>query len=248
MGSTKETENYKSVYTMGVVATLFVLCGIILDIIIGSRVTGGDITLLPQTAIERFSQFNDNWMLGLYSLDLLNVIIQLVTIPSIFAIYMAHKRTDNGFALFAFILVLMGTTIFIASNVALPMLELSHKYNSAVTDAHRSMLAAAGESLLIKGEHGSLGVFIGFVLPTFASVLMSYVMLKGQIFSKANSYIGFTGNILLLLYLVLVTFFPATEKLAIIIAMPGGLLVMAWMVMYMIKLFKLRLISDIRRT
>jgi hypothetical protein len=36
------------------------------------------VAALPQTAIERFSQFKDNWFLGLYNLDLLNIINQIV--------------------------------------------------------------------------------------------------------------------------------------------------------------------------
>lgn len=234
---------FKSIYLIGAITTIIVLCGIVLDMIVGT-ITGGDISSLPQTAIDRFNQFNNNWILGLYNLDLLNVIIQIITIPSIFAIYIAHKRTDNGYALLALILFLIGATIFITGNTALPMFELSKKYFSAISDAQKNLIAAAGESMLAKGAHGSLGVFIGFALPTFSSILISHVMIKGQIFTKATSYIGFVGNILLLLYIVMVTFYPATEKVALMIAMPGGLLAMAWMIMYMIKLFKLRLIGN----
>lgn len=238
------SKQLNSIYLIGAIATIIVLCGIVLDMIVGSIVTGGDISSLPQTAIDRFNQLNNSWILGLYNLDLLNVIIQIITIPSIFAIYIAHKRTDNGYALLALILFLIGATIFITGNTALPMFELSKKYFSAISDAQKNLIAAAGESMLVKGAHGSLGVFIGFALPTFSSILISHVMIKGQIFGKANSYIGFVGNILLLLYIVMVTFYPATEKVALMIAMPGGILVSTWMMMYMIKLFNLRLIGN----
>jgi hypothetical protein len=36
-----------------------------------------------------------------------------------------------------------------------------------------------------------------------------------------------------------VTFIPEVEKLALAFAMPAGLLVMAWMILFTIKLFKL---------
>lgn len=231
---------FRSIYLIGAITTIIVLCGIVLDMVVGSM-TGGDISSLPQTAIDRFIQFNDNWVLGLYNLDLLNVINQIILIPSIFAIYIAHKRTDNGFALFALILFLIGTTIFITSNTSLTMFDLSKKYFSTISDVQKNLIAAAGESMLAKGAHGSLGVFIGFALPTFANILMSHVMIQGKIFTKATSYIGFVGNILMLLYIILVTFYPVVEKVALMIAMPGGLLVMAWMIMFMIKLLKLRL-------
>ena len=101
------------------------------------------------------------------------------------------------------------------------------------------LLAAAGEAMLAKGSHGSLGVFIGFALPTFANVLMSCVMLNGKVFSRATSYIGIIGNTLMVIYIIMVTFLPAVEKMALVFAMPAGLLVMAWMIMFTIKLFKL---------
>ena len=101
------------------------------------------------------------------------------------------------------------------------------------------LLSAAGEAMLAKGSHGSFGVFIGFILPTFANVLMSCVMLNGKIFSRVISYTGIVGNSLMVIYIIMVTLMPAVEKMALIFAMPAGLLVMAWMIMFTIKLLKL---------
>ena len=101
------------------------------------------------------------------------------------------------------------------------------------------LLSAAGEAMLAKGSHGSPGVFIGFALPTLANVLMSCVMLNGRIFSRATSYIGIIGNSLMVVYIVMVTFMPVVEKMALVSAMPAGLLLIAWMVMFTIRLFRL---------
>lgn len=231
-------ESFKNIYKTGAITTIIVLCGIILDMVVGT-LTGGDVAALPQTAIERFKQFNDNQLLGLYNLDLLNIINQIIFIPSIFAIYAAHRKASNPPALLSLILFLVGTTIFVAGNTALTMLELSHKYYNSGSDEQRMLLAAAGEAMLAKGAHGSLGVFIGFAMIPFANALMSGVMLSGKIFSRANSYIGLIGNSLMVIYVVLVTFIPDVEQLALVFAMPAGLLVMAWMILFTIKLFKL---------
>ena len=202
-------------------------------------VTGGNVAALPQTAIERYSQFNDNWLLGLYNLDLLNIVNQIILIPSIFALYVAHRNTRNVSALLSLILFLVGTTIFVTGNTSLTMLDLSQKYFAASSEEQRMLLAAAGEAMLAKGAHGSLGVFIGFALPTFANFLMSLVMIKGKVFSRATSYTGVVGNLLMVLYLILVTFFPAVEKMALVFALPGGVLLMVWMVMFTVRLLKL---------
>jgi hypothetical protein len=68
---------------------------------------------------------------------------------------------------------------------------------------------------------------------------MSIVMLQGKIFSKVNAYLGIIGNALMLVYVVSVTFVPSVKETAVVFAMPGGLLLIAWMVMFTIRLFKL---------
>lgn len=231
-------KQWKNIYKIGAVTTIIVLCGIILDMIVGS-VTGGNVAELPQTAIERFNQFKENGLLGLYNMDLLNIVNQIVLIPSIFALYAAHRNTKNPLALLSLIIFLVGTTIFVTSNTALTMLDLSHKYFDADSDEQRLLYAAAGEAMLTKGAHGSLGVFIGFVLPTLAIALMSGVMLSAKIFSRLTSYFGLIGNSLMVIYLILVTFNPEVEKSALLFVMPAGLMAMAWMIMFTIKLFKL---------
>lgn len=231
-------KQWKNVYLTGGITTIIVLCGILLDMIVGS-VTGGSIDALPQTAVERFSQFRENRLLGLYNLDLLNVINQLIMIPSVFALYAVHRKSVNANALLAMILFLTGTTLYAAGNTALTMLDLSKEYYAADTDLQKNLIAAAGEAMLIKGRHGGLGVFFGFALPTFGNILMSWVMFKGNIFNKTTSVTGFVGNMLMLIYIILVTFIPSVEKLTLAFALPGGLLVMAWMILFTVKLFRL---------
>lgn len=228
----------KLIYKAGAISTIIVLCGIIIDMAAGT-LTGGNVAELPQTAVDRFNQFRENELLGLYNLDLLNVINQIILIPSIFALYAIHRETNKPSAALSLILFLVGTTIFIAGNTAMTMLDLSHKYFGANSDEQRMLLSAAGEAMLAKGSHGSLGVFMGFALPTFANVLMSCVMLTGRIFSRSTSYIGIIGNSLMVIYLVLITFIPGVDSMALIFAMPGGILVMIWMIMYTIRLFKI---------
>ncbi len=105
-------KKWRIIYRMGAIAAIIVLAGIILDMIVGT-VTGGNIAELPQTAIERFNQFHKNPLLGLYNLDLLNIINQLILIPSIFALYAVHRNTSKPSAGLALILFLVGTTIFV---------------------------------------------------------------------------------------------------------------------------------------
>lgn len=229
---------WKSIYVLGGVTTCIALAGILLDVIIGN-VTGGNLSALPQTAIERFVQLQDNTLLGLYNLDLLNIVNQLILIPAYFALYAAHRNVKNAYAALAFIIFLTGTIIFVATNTALPMLELSNKYFASTSETEKTLLAAAGEAMLARGAHGSLGVFIGFMLPNIAGIIMSVVMLTGKIFSKTTSWLGIAGSFFILVYIVMVTFASEAKNIATTIAMPGGLMAMVWMILFAVKLLKL---------
>lgn len=242
--SMADTEKqWKSVYRLGGIMTTIALIGILTDVIIGN-ITGGNLTALPQTAVERFAQFHEKKFLGLYNLDFLNILNQILLIPAYFALYAVHRAINKPHALLALLIFLFGSAIMVSNNAALPMLELSNKYFAATTESQKLLFAAAGESLLASGAHGSPGIFLGFFIPNIANLLISIVMLNGKIFSKLNSWIGIVGSILIMLYVILINFVPGVETMATAIAMPGGLLLMAWMIMYTIKLFRLQVISD----
>ena len=229
---------WRSICTMGGVFTILALIGIVLDVVIGS-ITGGNLSALPQTAVDRFAQFQMVPLLGLYNLDLLNIINQLLLIPTYFALYAAHRKTGSAYAQFALIIFLVGTSIFVTTNSALPMLELSNKYAGATTESQKILFASAGEAMLARGAHGSLGVFIGFLIPNIAGLIMSLAMLSGKVFNKITSYLGIIGSTFIMLYIVLVTFASGIKDMATVFAMPGGLLSTAWMILYAIQLFQL---------
>lgn len=231
-------KQWKSIYFLGGITTFIVLVGSFLDVAIGN-ITGGNLSAPPQTAIERFAQFHENKLLGLYNLDLLNIINQMILIPAFFALYAAHRHVNKAYSLLALTIFLFGSVILVANNTALPMYELSHKYFATTIESQKAFYAAAGEAMLVRGAHGSSGVFLGFFIPNIANLIMAIVMLQGGVFSKVNSWVGFIGSILIMLYVVLVNFVPGVETMATAFAMPGGLLLMVWMIMFAIRLFKL---------
>jgi hypothetical protein len=169
----------------------------------------------------------------------LNVINQIIIIPAYFAVFAALRKTNFPLALFALITCLIGATIFITTNTALPMLELSRKYAVESSDTQKMLLAAAGEAMLARGMHGSLGVFLGFLLPDVGGFLLAVAMLHGKVFNLATALSGIFGSVLMAIYFVLVTFVPSVKEMATAVAMPGGLLLMAWMVLFTIRLFQL---------
>lgn len=237
-GKVEPEKQWKRIYLLGGITTVIVLAGAFLDVAIGS-ITGGNLSALPQTATDRFAQFHNNAFMGFYNLDLLNITNQIILIPAFFALYAAHRNTGKAYGLLSLVIFLFGSVILVANNTALPMYELSHRYFATTIESRKALYAAAGEAMLARGAHGSPGVFIGFFIPNIANLIMAIVMLRGGVFSKVNAWVGIAGSILIMLYVVLVNFVPGIESMATAFAMPGGLLLMAWMIMFAIRLIKL---------
>ena len=208
------------------------------DIIFGS-LTSGNLTTLPQTAVERFAEFQGSMLMGLYHLDFLNAVNTLVMVPVTLALLFVHRKKGLLPAAFAASLSLIGTAVFLSANAALPMLELSGRYHAASDDAQRVVLAGAGEALLAKGAHGSLGAFPGFFLLTLATFSMAVVLLNGKVFTKRVAYLGILGNALLLVYLLLVTFVPSLQGIAVIMAAPGGIMALVWLLFVGMRLIRM---------
>jgi len=202
----------------------------LLDITIGS-LTGADPGVLPRTAVERFEELGSSSLLGLYHLDFLNALVQVVTIPIYVAVRAAHLGRGRATAGLATALFLVAAAVFLSTNAALPMLQLARGYEAASSPDARAALTAAGEALLARGAHGTLGALPAFSLTVVAGLTLSVAMLQGRVFLRAAGWTGLLGNLLLLAYLIVVTFVPGAGRSSIALAMPGGLLALAWMVL-----------------
>ncbi len=228
---------WRNIYLTGGSCTAVVILLTVLDIFIGSTV-GGDLSAIPSTAAGRFAQFQNSLWMGLYNLDFLNLVTTIIMIPVFFALGAALRRSRPGYAGLATAIYFIGAAVFAANNAALPMWELSQRFAAAPLELQAGLIGA-GEALITKGAHGSMGAFPGFFLLSVGTIIMSAAMLDGKVFSRATAITGLLGSILLLIYLILVTFVPHFKSMAMLVAAPGGLLALAWMIMFCLQLFKL---------
>jgi len=236
--ATVGTQDRRGILALGAAAAAVAVAGIVLDIVVGTA-TGSDLSALPRTAVERFEEFRRVPLLGLYHLDFLNALVQLVTIPVYVALLYAHPGRGRRAAALATGLFLVASAVFLTSNSALPMMELARRYASADSEPLRAALAAAGEGFLARGAHGSLGALPGFALVSLAGFTMAIAMHRGGVFPRWAAWAGLAGNALLLVYLVVVTLVPGAGRQAMALAMPGGLLALAWMVSMVVGLARL---------
>ncbi len=93
--------------------------------------------------------------------------------------------------------------------------------------------------MLSVGESHTPGTFVGFFFSELAGILISVVMLRSRIFNQAAAYFGIIGFSLLLVYDICASFVPALSASALIFAMAGGLLSMAWYILIARRLLQL---------
>lgn len=218
--------NIKWIYRIGGTAALLTVLVVFVEILV-TFLPGGSEPV--ETVIDWFTLLQNDWFMGLRNLGLLNIIMITLGIPMYFALYIAHRRVNKAFAALAMIISFIGVAAFFATNRAFSMLELSNLYTQATTDIQRSMTEAAGQAMLSVGRSHSPGTFVGFFLGGLAGILMSWVMLRGKIFSKVTALAGIIGFTLLLFYDVCASFIPSLSGVAMIWAVGGGLLNIAWL-------------------
>ncbi len=230
--------SWRGMYTTGCLFTLLVILGVLLDILLGST-TGVTQGAVNYAAENHFTELRDNPLRGLYHLDLLNMFIQLLLIPVFFALFAIMRKNSRGLAFLALVVFIIGCSIYVSGNPALSMYELSVKWKSTNNEVLRNIYLGAGEAILAKGAHGSPGAFMGVALSSLAGILMSLAMMKGRIFNRTTALVGLIANTLMLLYTFLVTTSSTSGTLALIFAIPGGLLLIAWMLLFMIRMYKI---------
>jgi hypothetical protein len=207
-------------------------------------VPGWETTTIPATIQNWFDQLQANPLLGLRNLDLLNIVISFIQIPMFLALFGVYRKESQAFAILALIVWLMGISLFISNNAALPMFDLSTRYSDISTEFQRAAIEGAGIALLARGAHGSIGSFMGFFLSSIGTLLFGLLMLRGKLFSRFAAWVGIVGITLLIIYTIGNTFVPNRGNEMLIIAMPGGILMIVWNILIAKKLFQL--VSDSR--
>jgi hypothetical protein len=232
--STEPTHaNWQGLYKIGgTTALLIVLVGL------GKIFISGDSTP-PKTVIDLFALLQINCFAGLRDLGFVNIIIIILGIPTFFALYAAHRQINRAYAALAMIISFIGVAVFLGTNRALPILALSNQYAVATTEAQRSMLAAAGQTLFAEGGSHTPGSFIGFGLIQMAGIAISVVMLQSKIFNKVTALAGIVGFCCTLVFEICASFVPTIFSAAVIFAVAGGLLYVTWHLLVAWRLFQL---------
>jgi hypothetical protein len=154
-------------------------------------------------------------------------------------LYILLRRGGEGGMAMALIMTLLGIAIFLATNNPFSMLSLSNSFAAATTDAQKSALLAAGEAILANTNQRAVGGFnVGLLLVSVAGLIVSSVMLRGIIFRRRVAFIGFLAfGLSLADYLRQAL--TANMTIALLVIVPGAVLLVVWFVLVGRRLWRL---------
>jgi hypothetical protein len=150
----------------------------------------------PDSVIGWFRLFQDNQLIGLLDLDILLVGDQVLAILIFLALYVALRRVNESFMAIGVALGLVSIVLFIATNPAFAILSLSNQYAAAATEAQRAVFLAAGQAMLTTWQGSAFQA--SYILGSIATIMISAVMLRSKLFSKATAYLGILANVIAL--------------------------------------------------
>ncbi len=178
---------------------------------------------------EWFSLFNENRLLGLMSLDLPFVLINVLMIPILLALYVALRRVSPSLMALALVTFLVGLAGFFASNPSVEMLSLSNQYAGAATEVQRSALLGAGEAMLATFQ--GTAFHVNYILAQIAGIVIGAVMLRTALFSKWIGYLMISGNFL--------GFGLYVPTVGLVLSALSGAILWVWFILVARRLFRL---------
>ncbi|MDA3809576.1 MAG: hypothetical protein PF518_04505 [Spirochaetaceae bacterium] len=173
--------NWKIMYKIGMIAIFLTVFIMVAEMFLTMLPDGSRSNKGPGDVYSWFDLFDRNWFMAMRDLGLINIFATTLTIPAFFSLFGLHYSRNNVLAGMTLILFIVSYAVFMADNVAFPMLALSQKY--AIADpASKTILLGAGEALLAKGISHTPGTFPGFFLSELTSILMSILILQAGVF------------------------------------------------------------------
>jgi hypothetical protein len=223
----------ESLYRIGGVSALIAAGLALIQIVIEIIGVGFMHIEVPTTIMGWFLLLQSHMLFGLTALTMFQIPAFILCIPVFLALYTALKQTKEVYVMIVIALALLGITIYIASNTVFSMLSLSGQYKAATTDAQRSGLLAAGQAML--AIYQGIGVNIGLFLFLVAIMMISGVMLWGNIFDRVTAYAGILSGAVSLLYYISSAF----TSNAIFILEAAGVFFVVWVILVGRRLLQL---------
>jgi hypothetical protein len=237
---------WKALYITGGIAALLAVfvfrrnLGAELGLLSSFGVLPGVPAASPGSAAAWFDLLQNSPLVGLTFLNFFDVVEYTLLGLVFLAVYVALRDSRKSAMLIAIACGLSGITVALASNQAFAMLALSRQYAAATDDVQRSIFQAAGEALLAANNPNAIdqgtGALVSYLLVLIAGLIISIVMLRSDIFSKATAVVGILANGIALFYFIGVAFAWELYWLPTPISAPFRVV---WYFLIALRLFKL---------
>jgi len=149
----------------------------------------------PTEIVDWFSLFQENWLLGLLSLDFLYILNNTLILLVYLALYFALKQANESLMAIGFMIGIVGVTVYYSSNTGFEMLALSNQYAAATSEATKTMLLTSGQTLMAIYVGTAFDIY--YIFNGIALLLMAIVMLQSNVFGKGAAYWGLSAAILM---------------------------------------------------
>jgi hypothetical protein len=224
----------KALYkTAGTAALLILLVGLV-DALTSMGGAARDNSTV--NIVEWFTLFQTNRFTAFSCLGVINIITLSLDIPLYLAFNQVYRKDHSTLTALASILFFIGAAVYFSSNTVFSLFALSNQYAFA-SELQKPLLAAAGQALLAQGADLTSGTFFGLFITQIAGLLISSVMLKGNVFGKWTGRAGLAGFSLMTIFFILTAFAPEYYASAMTIALPGALIMLAYQIMLARRFF-----------
>lgn len=189
----------------------------------------------PENVTEWLQLLQSSPLTGLFYLGLSDVFIMLFWVPMVLALYILINKYHKTWMTIAGLFVIVGVAVYIATNTSFSMLSLSHRYQAAASEAEKTAVLAAGQSLIALTE--GTGRYAGMPLVWLSGMTISIIMLRSSEFKRATAWTGILGLGLLVLsvpfagYTTTGTSSAAVKTIIFLTYSGGGILSLIWYIM-----------------
>lgn len=224
-GTDMVDSNWKVLYKAGGIASILMVVIIFIQFIVF-------ITWPPPlegSVLDWYQIFQNNWLLGVLSFELLMIVYNVLSLLMILALYIILRRINPPITAIFLVLSLVGIIAFIVARPVFEMLFLSNQYAAATSDMQKSMILAAGEGML--ATFNGTTFYASYILGSISGLLISAVMLRGNTFSKTTAYTRIASSIL--------DFGIFIPTVGMYIAMFSVVFLLIWDIMIARRLFQL---------
>jgi hypothetical protein len=164
---------------------------------------------------EIFTNLQTDPIGGLFSLDPLLLLIDLIIILPLLALYAALKPVNESYALIALVLGLISVILIIVARPIIELFYLSGQYASAATETSRSQYLAAGEALV--ALFNGTAWMVSTIFLAISGLISALLMFQSNIFTKTTAYVGIIAIIPQFGFFV-----PGIGPLLLLVATFGG--------------------------